>query len=232
VTDYSDQRWLAAAWPSVRRHLPPPPARVLDVGCGPLGGFVPALRAQGYDAEGIDPEAPEGPHYVRIEFEEHAATRLVAAVVASTSLHHVADLDDVAARMAAALASDGVLVVLEWAWERFDDATARWCFARLPEDDAGWLHRHRDNWIASGQSWEAYLGTWAANEGLHTGAEVIRVLRTRFDTQLLADGPYLFADLEGVAPADEQAAVDAGRIRAVGITYVGRPRAAGAVRDG
>jgi SAM-dependent methyltransferase len=203
---------------------------VLDVGCGPLGGFVPALRAAGYDAEGIDPEAPDDPHYRRIEFEEYAATRPVAAVVASTSLHHVADLDAVADRIATILTPDGVLVVLEWAWERFDEATARWCFARLAEDEAGWLHRHHDNWIASGRSWESYLRTWAESEGLHTGAEVMRVLASRFETQQVAAGPYLFADLDGVAPADEQAAVDAGRIRPVGITYVGRPRVAGSAR--
>jgi hypothetical protein len=29
------------------------------------------------------------------------------------------------------LVPGGVLVVVEWAWERFDEATARWCFARL-----------------------------------------------------------------------------------------------------
>jgi hypothetical protein len=38
-----DDRWLAAVWPFVRRQLPSAPARVLEVGCGPLGGFVPAL---------------------------------------------------------------------------------------------------------------------------------------------------------------------------------------------
>jgi 2-polyprenyl-3-methyl-5-hydroxy-6-metoxy-1,4-benzoquinol methylase len=39
--------------------LPAPPARVLEIGCGPLGGFVPMLRASGYDATGVDPRAPE-----------------------------------------------------------------------------------------------------------------------------------------------------------------------------
>jgi len=39
---------------------------VVDIGCGPLGGFVPMLRAKGYDAVGIDPRAPEEPHYRRV----------------------------------------------------------------------------------------------------------------------------------------------------------------------
>src|SRR5262249_27360633 len=32
-----DERWLAAAWPFVCAALPAAPARVLEVGCGPLG---------------------------------------------------------------------------------------------------------------------------------------------------------------------------------------------------
>jgi hypothetical protein len=44
---------------------------VLEVGCGTLGGFVPALLDAGYDAVGVDPEAPEGPGYRQIEFERY-----------------------------------------------------------------------------------------------------------------------------------------------------------------
>jgi hypothetical protein len=51
----ADRRWLAATWPFVSQHLPTPPHRVLDIGCGPLGGHVPPLLAAGYRAEGIDP---------------------------------------------------------------------------------------------------------------------------------------------------------------------------------
>ncbi len=127
----ADRRWLAATWPFVRQHLPPPPCRVLDIGWRPLGGFVPALRTDRYDAEGIDPEAPHGPHYHRIEFEGYAAGPPVAAMVACTSLHRVADLDTVIDLIAQRLEPGGVLVVVEWARERFDEATARWCFARL-----------------------------------------------------------------------------------------------------
>jgi len=33
----------------VRDRLPAPPARVVEIGCGSLGGFVPALRSSGYE---------------------------------------------------------------------------------------------------------------------------------------------------------------------------------------
>jgi hypothetical protein len=67
----SDERWLAANWPFVRGSLPAAPARVAEVGCGPLGGFVPMLEAAGYQAIGVDPEAPPGPSYRQVEFERY-----------------------------------------------------------------------------------------------------------------------------------------------------------------
>ena len=66
-----DDRWLAAVWPLVRGQLPSAPATVLEVGCGPLGGVVPALLDGGYDAVGVDPEAPEGSDYQQVELERY-----------------------------------------------------------------------------------------------------------------------------------------------------------------
>jgi hypothetical protein len=126
------------------------------------------------------------------------------------------------------LAADGTLVVVEWAWERFDEATARWCFARLarPESAAepGWLHHRRDEWAASGRSWEESLRAWATQEGLHTGEEIVRELDARFDRRWCVLGPQFFADLAGTTEADERAAIDAGLIQATGIRYIGRRR--------
>ena len=90
-----DERWLAALWPSVRGPLPAPPARVLEIGCGPLGGFVPMLLTAGYAATGIDPEAPEGADFRRVAFEDYQLTRPADAIIACTSLHHVADMGHV-----------------------------------------------------------------------------------------------------------------------------------------
>src|SRR5690349_1127731 len=110
-----EERWLATMWPFVRGGLPAPPAAVVEIGCGPLGGFVPMLRSAGYDASGVDPEAPEGPWYHRVEFERHDLAGPAAAVVACTSLHHVADVGEVLSRAMSALAGGGTLVVVEWA---------------------------------------------------------------------------------------------------------------------
>ena len=218
-----DDPWLGAVWPFVRGQLPPAPATVLEVGCGTLGGFVPALLDAGYHAVGVDPEAPEGSEYRRIEFERDEPPQPVDCLVASLSLHHVADLPEVLDRLVARLGPGGVLVVVEWAWERFDEATAHWCFARLAPpaegDEAGWLHKHQERWTASGQSWDDYLRAWATGERLHPGKAITRGLDSRFDRQLYVEAPYFFSELADTSEAEERAAIDAALIRAGGIRY-------------
>jgi SAM-dependent methyltransferase len=49
ASDAGDLGWIRTALP---RHLAPP-ARILDAGCG-LGTYVVALRARGYQAEGVE----------------------------------------------------------------------------------------------------------------------------------------------------------------------------------
>ena len=221
-----DERWLAALWPFVRAWLPTPPAAVAEIGCGPLGGFVPMLRAAGYAADGVDPEAPDGPWYHQSEFEHYQMPRPARAVVACTSLHHVADVGQVLDLARAALVPGGTVIVVEWARESFDEVTARWCFDRLPplSDDPGWLQRRHDQWRASGLAWDEYVQAWAEEAGLHAGGDIVRELDARFDRQWLDRGPYFFPDLGGVSEADEQAAIEAGEIQASRIAYVGRRR--------
>lgn len=218
-----DERWLAETGPFVRDHLPAAPARVLEVGCGPLGGFVPALHAAGYAAVGVDPHAPLAPGYHRERFEDHNVDSLVDVIVACTSLHHVDRLDTVVDRIHAALRPGGTLLVVEWAWERFDEPTARWCFAHLPSEpaDSGWLQRHHDRWQAARIDWDTYLRGFAAEEGLHTGDAITGVLNSTFMTDQLTHTPYFAAGLDATN-ADEQAAIEEGTVRATGIRYVGR----------
>jgi SAM-dependent methyltransferase len=196
----------------------------MEIGCGPLGGFVPRLAEAGYEATGIDPEAPQGPAYRQAEFEHSDLPGQVDAIVACTSLHHVADLAEVLDLMHAALVPDGTAVVVEWARERFDEVTARWCFGRLPEPshDPGWLFRRHAEWRESGQSWDAYLRCWTQAEGLHAGLDILTGLDARFDCQVLSFGPYFFPDLAGTSEADEQAAIDGELIKANRIDYAGR----------
>jgi SAM-dependent methyltransferase len=218
------QRWLRQMWHFVRGELPGASARVVEVGCGPLGGFVPMMLREGHCAVGVDPDAPEGPQYEQTEFERYEPSGPVDVVVASTSLHHVGDLAEVLDRVKATLRPDGRLVVVEWASERFDQETAQWCFDRLPApappDEPGWLQRHRDGWSVSGLPWEVYFRRWRREEGLHGGDDVLRALDARFERHVCTYGPYFFAELEATTAADEQSAIDAGQIQATCMHYV------------
>src|SRR5919201_2325877 len=204
------ERWLATLWPLVRARLPSPPARVVDLGCGPLGGFVPFLRSNGYDAAGVDPKAPDNADYHRAEFEHLELPERVDALIASTSLHHVTDPAAVIDRIATTLRSAGTLVVVEWAWEQFDEATADWCFQRLGQDEENWLRRLHNEWTSSGQGWQTFLASWATRDRLHRGEALLRLLDERFERRLLASGPYFFPDLADTTDADEQTAITAG----------------------
>lgn len=213
--------WLDDEWQFIRRHLPSTPATVLEIGCGPHGGFVENMLRFGYDAVGIDPDAPDAPGYHRMPFEQYEPARGVDAIVACTALHHVDDLDDVLDRAVSTLAADGVLIVVEFAWELFDETTAQWCFARLPAAGSGWLHDKRIAWAESGRPWLEYCEKWAAAERLHRGAEMLRRLDARFDRSLCVEHlPYFFGDLPGVTAADERAAIESGQINGAGIRYV------------
>ena len=93
--------------------------------------------------------------------------------------------------------------MVEWARERFDEATAEWCFARLPApgEDRGWLNDRYEQWQASGQRWDAYFRSWADGEGLHSGEDILRALQARFETRELSYGAYFFPDLSGTSEA-------------------------------
>jgi hypothetical protein len=70
-----NDRWLTSEWPFVRTHLPPSSSRVVEIGCGPTGGFVPRLRSAGYDAVGATPLHPKGRTTGRILSKPVSLTR-------------------------------------------------------------------------------------------------------------------------------------------------------------
>jgi SAM-dependent methyltransferase len=167
----SSEIWLAATWPFIRDQLPAPPARVIELGCGGAGGHVPALLRAGYDAMGVDPEAPEAPQYRREAFENYRPDGSVDTVVASLSLHHVEDLSVVLDHVSDLLRPGGSLVVIEWISEAFDDATAQWCFRRRLRDST-----ERGAWLGN-PMFESGLNTMACTPRLPSDGSWIRASR-------------------------------------------------------
>lgn len=220
------QRWLAAEWTFVSSALPPAPARLVEIGCGSAGGLVPAAVRAGYEAIGVDPQAPDGPDYRQLPFEEYESHAPLDAVMSVQALHHLPDLDAAFERIARMLVPGGVLVVVEWAWERLDEATARWLFERAPEASTGWARERRADWTASGLPWPEYRDQWARGHGLHSWQAVEAALGKRFDTVHREDVPALFGDFAEIDEDSERTAIDAGEIAATGVHWVGRARRA------
>lgn len=225
------QRWLAAGWSFIAATLPAPPARLLEIGCGPAGGIVPAAKAAGYDAAGVDPQAPDGPEYQQVPFEDYQPSAAFDAVVSVQALHHLPDLDAAFERVDRMLADNAVLVVVEWAWERLDEATVQWLFHQLPPDGgSGWAGERRAAWQASGLPWSDYRDEWAREHGLHPWPAVQAALGSRFDTAAQTYGPSLFGDVAEISEEDERAAITAGTIAPTGVHWVGRRRPTDGIR--
>jgi SAM-dependent methyltransferase len=227
-------RWQRRVEAFVLGQIGDPPARVLEVGCGE-GELANALARAGHSVTAIDPRAPEGPIFRRARIEEFSDPGQFDHVVAILSLHHVEDLGMTLGNIADLLRAEGTLVVVEFAWDLIDEATAEWALERLPaaspSEKPSWLGRCCRGWARGGRGEtrapaESYFAEWAAEEGFHSSRRMRDELGRRFEERHFEWVPYLYSDLgEDVSESDENAAIEAGTINATGFRYVGTGRA-------
>ena len=199
----------------VSSHLPPPPAQVLEVGCG-SGALAQALVDSGHEVTAIDPKAPEGPPFVRATLEELETAEHFDAVVTAASLHHLHDLPAALDKIRGLLVPGGALIVDDYAKERVDRPTAEWYYERRQAiAEAGGR--------TAQASFEACLRERQEDEAdIHTYAAMRAELELRFQERFFAWVPYLYLELGDAAPrAVEQELIDAGAIQATGFRYVG-----------
>jgi ubiquinone/menaquinone biosynthesis C-methylase UbiE len=181
----------------VLSHLPTPPARVLEVGCG-RGELALGLDARGYEVVAVDPEAPEGAIFRRTTIEELDDPHHFDRAVASFSLHHVADLDRALDKLAGVLAMHGLLIVDEFGWDLLDETTAE----RYDLDRREWEAEHAD---------------------LHRFEQLRGGLERRFSERHFSWEPYLSRHV-ALDESEERRLIRAGEIPALGFRFVGSPR--------
>lgn len=162
-------------------NLPPPGARILDVGCG-KGDLADRLRRAGHDVTAIDIDPALAGPTVRLADICTYEDDPFGVIVFSLSLHHVHSLDLALDRAAALLEPGGTLLVDEFAHERADAAIADTYFGTA-QSLTRWREHHRH---------------------LHTGAAMIDAVVRRFTVGGITRVPYLHRYLENDALRDSE----------------------------
>jgi SAM-dependent methyltransferase len=184
----------------VRATLPPPPARVLEVGAGD-GELAAALDKAGYEVVAIDPGSEaDGVRRVPLHELDEPPFDAAAAVV---SLHHVEPLAESLARLAALVRPGGVLAIDEVDFARVDERAARWWLARSGhEGEPADLVAHVDH--------------------MHSLARLREELLPYFELGEPVRGPYLYRwNIAADVRVEEEAAIAAGDLPATGARLVG-----------
>jgi SAM-dependent methyltransferase len=197
----------------VTAELPPAPARVLEVGCG-HGRLARALDDLGYRVVAIDPAAPAGAIFQAVSLEEFADPARFDVIVASRSLHHISDLAGGLSKLQRLLVSGGRLILIEHAFDRLDEPTARW-----------YLEKRRATHSGAPDSVQACLAEWDADHaGLHGSTAMRRELDRRFTERWFAWTPSLYLELGQALEGEELRLIEAGSIQATGFHYLGERR--------
>jgi SAM-dependent methyltransferase len=224
--------------------------RVLEVGCGD-GALAERLARAGHDVTAIDPDlsglAPSvrrsPARFVEVDLLRYDAAPF-DAIVLEASLHHIAPLETAAARLRSLLVPGGALAVDDFDRAACDEVTAAWIYRREALLAGRGL-------LASGPSsggdegdggddgGEPALARWRREHEheppLHTGAELLDAIRSRFRAVRSERVPYLFRYAAEALPrtaegeraarrllADERRAIAARRIQPIGLRVVAR----------
>jgi SAM-dependent methyltransferase len=232
----------------LERFLPPPPARVLEVGAGD-GAIARALARRGYRVTALD-EARETHEasaqadgspvaWVAADFHHYEPDRPFDAVLFTRSLHHMPPLDRALDRAREALAPRGILVAEEFAFDRVNVHTARWLYdLESILIAAGLVAPPPPEHAAERRPLARWRLEHTTDPPLASGHDMLASARERFELVAVEETPYLYRYLaermsEG-EPAGrvlqallelEDRLVRERDIAAAGLRFVGKPPA-------
>jgi SAM-dependent methyltransferase len=194
----------------MRASLPPPPARLLEVGAG-SGDLARLLAGLGYEVVAIDPVGEGDVLPVPLhEIDEPPGS--FDAAVAVVSLHHVEPFEESCRRLAEVVRPGGTLVVDEFDVVRFDEASAAWLL---------------DRWRETGRERDRDPAEMVAelHAELHPLETILEVLGRWFDFGPVARASYLYRWYLGEEfRAAEEALIADGELPDVGARTVGMRR--------
>jgi hypothetical protein len=154
---------------------------------------------------GVDPHAPPHPRLIAERLEDVGPIGQFDAICAVMALHH-ASIDRVAAAIRRLLRVSGQLFVYDFAWELYDARAEAWLAVH---DQSG-----ADNSV---KCWRL------EHADLHTGTTIRTALTTAVELSEESGRPYLARMLGSLElEAEEQCAIAAGTLPALGRWYVGQ----------
>jgi SAM-dependent methyltransferase len=190
-----------------RANLPPPPARIVEVGAG-AGELARALAAAGYDVLAIDPE-PRGTGVTAAALADlDEPDGSFVGAIATVSLHHVEPLGESCAVLARVLETGAPLLVDEFDVAALDTRAAEW-----------WLEQRRvlgeDHPVTPEQLVDEH------RSHLHSLADIAAALAPHFELGQPVRGAYLYRwNLnESLRPVEEDL-IARGELPAVGARLV------------
>jgi SAM-dependent methyltransferase len=184
----------------LQAHLPPAPARLLEVGCGD-GALAARLQALGYQVVAIDSSAEavarareRGLDARQARWPDFDESPL-DAVLFTRSLHHIHPLDQAVAHARQLLRAGGRVLVEDFAFSEIEPLAAHWLYQVLALLEAAGVVRHDAEGFASRLLREGGdLETWHAahDHDLHAAGAMLACLREYFTDVQTSAAPYLY----------------------------------------
>jgi SAM-dependent methyltransferase len=214
------------------QKLPPPPARILDVGCG-SGHLALALQRQSYDVLAIDEDAEMvawtsnlGVNATQAAYP-HGVAGMFDGIVFSQSLHHMDPVDEVVRETCNKLAPAGVIVVDDVAGSTLDKRGRNFLSETLGLLEKAGIVSHMfveyRRWPEEGpfDNWEVYFGE--GHPPTSSAEDKITEFRRFFDVGEVSRGSLLHRLIIPFLPE-----TDIGVSIAEAIAYIERQR----IQDG